>query len=226
MKFQLTGKFGELAEVRGMKPHTGIDFSMPEGTKLRSLFDGTVEKVYHGGKIGNGVSVQTGDGSHIIYGHMKQVSVHVGDKVHSGELIGLSGNTGNSTGPHLHFGMKDDTGHFIDPTSYADKVSGMSGDLPSFIPGPMQAAENLFGSFKDHAGNAVREHAADMTHDIALGIWDGVCDVLVEVIGSITLIGTGILIILKIAGFDKGYKWAGILNVINILVKTMLKGAN
>jgi hypothetical protein len=228
MKFQLTGPFNVMEEVRGMKPHTGIDLGMPEGTQLRSLFDGKVEAVWdHAGAIGNGVKIHAENGKHIIYGHMNKVDVHVGDKIHSGDLIGLSGNTGNSTGPHLHFGMTNNQGAFIDPTNYAEKVSNMSGDNP-VIPNPWDIigrattplGDHIVGTVKDK----IREEAASKTISIIWGILDGLSDILVETVGAISLVGCTILMIMRIAGYDKGFKQAGMLFVLNILVKLTLGG--
>lgn len=234
MKFKLTGKFGELAEVRGNVPHNGIDLAMPEGTQLRSLYSGTVEKIFDGsGKIGNGVAIKLDDGSSTIYGHMKQVDVHVGDKVSTGEFIGLSGNTGNSTGPHLHFGFKDDTGSFVDPTSIADKLASISGSDVDPVFGwkdifrpTTPLGDHIISKAKEHVAEGVKETTVEMTKEITAGILEALGDILVETIGAVTLLGSGILIIMKIAGFDKGYKWAGILNVANILIKTMIRGGN
>lgn len=228
MKFQLTGPFGVMEEVRGMKPHTGIDLGMPEGTQLRSLFDGTVENVWdHAGAIGNGVKIRTDDGVHTIYGHMSKVDVHVGDKIHSGDLIGLSGNTGNSTGPHLHFGMRDDSGTVLDPTKYAEHVANLSGAHVS-VPTPFDIIGKVTTPLGDHIIGTVkdklREEAGHRTVQIALGIFDGLSDILVETIGAISLVGCTILIIMRIAGYDKGFKQAGMLFVLNILVKMTLGG--
>lgn len=234
MKFQLTGKFGELAEVRGNQPHTGIDFAMPQGTSLRSLFSGTVEKVYDGkgptASLGNGVKIDDGHGHHIIYGHMSKVNVHKGEQIDKGEFIGLSGSTGNSTGPHLHFGMKDDSGHFVDPTNYAEQVANLSGDNPIF-PSPLDAIRGIFkvttplgDHIKESVKSHVREKAGDMTREIALGIWDGLSDIILETIGAVSLVGCTILIIMKIAGYDKGYKQAGMLFVFNVLAKLIFGG--
>ena len=73
-----------------------------------------------------------------------------------------------------------------------------------------------------HAKDAIVEHASDMTHDIIFGILDGLRDVVVDLIGSVTLIGGGLLILAKVAGFERGYKWTGILILIDILVKYLL----
>jgi hypothetical protein len=207
MKFRLTGKFGELSPVRGMQPHSGIDLAMPEGTTLRAIKDGVIDRVFDGtGAIGKGVSIRFPDGTHAIYGHMSDVKTHVGEHVHAGEIIGLSGNTGNSTGAHLHFSLRNPDGSLIDPTPIADKVANMSGN--DYVTGPIP---KLF----DAGGDAVREHAAEMSKEIALGI----CDALKEFLLEATLIGSAVMIILKVAGWRDGGRWAGTLLVANILIK-------
>ncbi|MDP4087128.1 MAG: M23 family metallopeptidase [Bacillota bacterium] len=130
MKFQLTGKYGELAEIRNNVPHHGIDLAMPQGTDLHSVMSGTVEQIVDYGtkNLGKGVFVRNDDGTLSIYGHLSQIKVKMHEHLYAGETIGLSGNTGNSTGPHLHYGMKDVAGHWVDPTPIAEKVSNMQGD--------------------------------------------------------------------------------------------------
>jgi murein DD-endopeptidase MepM/ murein hydrolase activator NlpD len=210
MKFRLTGKFGELSPVRNMQPHSGIDLAMPEGTTLRSVADGVVDRVYDGtGLIGKGLSVQMPDGTRAIYGHMNEVKAHVGDKVSAGEIVGLSGNTGNATGPHLHFGLKDADGSALDPTPIADKLASISGDHL----GPIGKAIAI-------GTESVREKAADMTIEIALGIFDALKDFLL----AGTLIGAAVLIILKVAGWRDGGRWAGVLLVVNIMLKFLFGG--
>jgi hypothetical protein len=210
MKFRLTGKFGELSPVRNMQPHSGIDLAMPEGTTLRSVADGVVDRVYDGtGLIGKGLSVQMPDGTRAIYGHMNEVKAHVGDKIHAGDIVGLSGNTGNSTGPHLHFGLKGADGSALDPTPIADKLASISGDHV----GPL-------GKVIAWGTESIREKAADMTTEIALGIFDALKDFLL----AGTLIGAAVLIILKIAGWREGGRWAGVLLVVNILLKFLFGG--
>jgi hypothetical protein len=210
MKFRLTGKFGELSPVRDWQPHSGIDLAMPEGTTLRSVADGVVDRVYDGtGLIGKGLSVQMPDGTRAIYGHMNEVKAHVGDHVNAGDIVGLSGNTGNSTGPHLHFGLKDADGSVLDPTPIADKLASISGDHL----GPI-------GKVIAIGTESVREKAADMTTEIALGIFDALKDFLL----AGTLIGSAVLIILKVAGWRDGGRWAGVLLVVNILLKFLFGG--
>jgi hypothetical protein len=210
MKFRLTGKFGELSPVRDFKPHSGIDLAMPEGTTLRSVADGVVDRVYDGtGLIGKGLSVRFPDGTRAIYGHMNEVKAHVGDKTHAGDIVGLSGNTGNSTGPHLHFGLKDANGNVLDPTPIADKLASISGEHI----GPL-------GKIIAIGTESIREKAADMTTEIALGIFDALKDFLL----AGTLIGSAVLIILKVAGWRDGGRWAGVLIVVNILLKFLFGG--
>jgi murein DD-endopeptidase MepM/ murein hydrolase activator NlpD len=210
MKFRLTGKFGELSPVRNMQPHSGIDLAMPEGTTLRSVADGVVDRVYDGtGLIGKGLSVKFPDGTRAIYGHMNEVKANVGDHVNAGDIVGLSGNTGNSTGPHLHFGLKDADGSALDPTPIADKLASISGDHL----GPI-------GKVIAIGTESVREKAADMTTEIALGIFDALKDFLL----AGTLIGAAVLILLKVAGWRDGGRWAGVLIVVNILLKFLFGG--
>jgi hypothetical protein len=205
MKFQLTGKFGELSPVRDFKPHSGIDLALPENTTLRSISDGVVDRVFDGtGLIGKGLSVQMPDGTRAIYGHMNEVKAHVGDHVNAGDIVGLSGNTGNSTGPHLHFGLKDANGSVLDPTPIADKLASLFGNHV----GPL-------GKVVAIGTESVRDKAADMTTEIVLGIFDA----LKELLLGATLIGAAVLIILKVAGWRDGGRWAGVLIVVNILLK-------
>jgi murein DD-endopeptidase MepM/ murein hydrolase activator NlpD len=91
--------------------------------------DGVVEQVVDFGNknVGKGVFIRNDDGTLSIYGHMSKIKVKVGEHLHSGESIGFSGNTGHSTGPHLHYGMKDAAGHWMDPSPVAEQVSNMSG---------------------------------------------------------------------------------------------------
>jgi hypothetical protein len=210
MKFRLTGKFGEFSPVRDWQPHSGIDLALPENTTLRSIADGVVDRVFDGtGLIGKGLSVRMPDGTRAIYGHMNEVKAHVGDRVNAGDIVGLSGNTGNSTGPHLHFGLKDADGAVLDPTPIADKLAGISGDHV----GPL-------GKVFAWGTESVREKAADMTTEIALGIFDALKDLLL----GATLIGAAVLIILKVAGWRDGGRWAGVLIVVNILLKFLFGG--
>ena len=133
MKFQVTSEFGEFESFRST-PHTGIDFAFPKGEPLRNLQEGIIQKVVDYGhqNIGKGVFVKWSDGSTAIYGHMSKIIVHEGQHVAPGQLLGFSGSTGNSTGPHLHFGLKNNQGDFIDPSSYIPMIQNMN-DLTQYV---------------------------------------------------------------------------------------------
>ena len=84
--------------------HTGIDFSAPIGTEIYATGNGTIAKVeYNGRGYGNNVTINHGVGYSTLYGHMSKVAVRPGQKVKRGDIIGYVGNTGSSTGPHVHY---------------------------------------------------------------------------------------------------------------------------
>jgi murein DD-endopeptidase MepM/ murein hydrolase activator NlpD len=100
--------------------HTGVDFVVPTGTPVKSVGAGTVVSAGWGGAYGNQVVVRLDDGHYVQYGHLSQLSVTAGQIVTAGRQIGLSGATGNVTGPHLHFEIRttQDYGSDIDPVAY------------------------------------------------------------------------------------------------------------
>ncbi|MFG2433685.1 peptidoglycan DD-metalloendopeptidase family protein [Streptomyces sp. NPDC048508] len=100
--------------------HTGTDFVVPTGTTIKSIAAGTVVSAGWGGAYGNQVVIQHADGRYSQYAHMSSLSVSAGQTVTEGQQIGLSGATGNVTGPHLHFEIRTtpDYGSDIDPVAY------------------------------------------------------------------------------------------------------------
>ncbi|MGW5421163.1 M23 family metallopeptidase [Streptomyces sp. NPDC003943] len=97
--------------------HTGVDFIADTGTAVHAVGPGTVYSAGWGGAYGNQIVIQHADGTFSQYGHLSSISVSAGQTVTGGQVIGLSGSTGNSTGPHLHFEMRTgpDYGSDIDP---------------------------------------------------------------------------------------------------------------
>lgn len=83
--------------------HGGVDWAVPVGTTVRASCGGTVIKAGWGGSYGYRVIIRHSDGSTTTYAHLSKILVKVGQKVSQAEKIALSGNTGNSTGPHVHF---------------------------------------------------------------------------------------------------------------------------
>ncbi|MET8514668.1 LysM peptidoglycan-binding domain-containing M23 family metallopeptidase [Streptomyces sp. NPDC005077] len=100
--------------------HTGIDFPVATGTSVKAMTSGTVVTAGWGGAYGNEVVIKHADGHYSQYGHLSALSVSVGRTVSAGQQIGLSGATGNATGPHLHFEVRTGPayGSDIDPVAY------------------------------------------------------------------------------------------------------------
>lgn len=89
--------------------HTGSDFPVNEGTPIHTTLAGKVVWAGSNGPWGNLVVIEN-NGYQVWLAHLSQITVSAGDILQYGEVVGLSGNTGNSTGPHLHYGIKQKTG--------------------------------------------------------------------------------------------------------------------
>ena len=83
--------------------HNGVDIAVPTGTKVKAIAAGTVIHSASRGGYGNLVTIDHGQGMLSLYGHNSELDVRVGDRVEAGQTVALSGSTGRSTGPHLHF---------------------------------------------------------------------------------------------------------------------------
>jgi murein DD-endopeptidase MepM/ murein hydrolase activator NlpD len=95
--------------------HNGIDIAAPTGTPIYAPMGGTVERVFWSDLGGNSVIIKHDDGTHTTgYAHLDQTFVKVGEKVKYGDVIGTVGNTGRSTGPHLHLTLRVN-GTIVDP---------------------------------------------------------------------------------------------------------------
>jgi murein DD-endopeptidase MepM/ murein hydrolase activator NlpD len=103
--------------MRWGRLHAGIDMPLPEGTGLRAAASGTVAIAGWVGGYGNYTCIQHGGSLSTCYGHQSSISVSVGQSVSQGQVIGASGNTGHSTGPHLHFEVRIN-GSPVDPLGY------------------------------------------------------------------------------------------------------------
>jgi murein DD-endopeptidase MepM/ murein hydrolase activator NlpD len=105
--------------------HSGQDFAVPSGTDVVAAHGGTVVKAggYGAGDgpaYGKAVVIKHANGTYSQYAHLSRVEVRVGQVVGTGQRIALSGNTGNSSGPHLHFEirMSPDYGSAVDPVAF------------------------------------------------------------------------------------------------------------
>lgn len=110
----ITSYFGS----RWGRVHGGLDFGMPIGTPIYASDGGTVSRASYYAGYGLCIEVTHNNGTFTRYGHCSKVVVNVGDKVAQGEKIGEVGNTGNSTGPHLHFEIHPNGGEYVDPYPY------------------------------------------------------------------------------------------------------------
>lgn len=137
--------------------HDGIDYALPSGTPVLAAGAGTViASGWDTTGFGNRIEIDMGNGIDTLYGHLSSLGVAVGQTVAAGEQIGLSGSTGNSSGPHLHFSVLSG-GQFVDPTPYLtggsptpttsggggnwwDAITGIPGDIGSAVSGAGQAA--------------------------------------------------------------------------------------
>lgn len=111
--WNLTSNFG----YRWGRLHAGADVGVPIGTTVRASRAGQVITAGWVGGYGNCVIIDHGDGVTTRYGHLSEVTVSVGQYVDQGQQVALSGNTGRSTGPHLHFEIRIN-GKAVDPLPY------------------------------------------------------------------------------------------------------------
>ncbi|WP_326780904.1 M23 family metallopeptidase [Streptomyces longwoodensis] len=103
--YRLTAGYAERGR-RWKHRHTGQDFAVGSGTPVRAVGPGTVRVTTCGDGFGNQVLVRHRDGYFTQYAHLSRIDVRKGQKVRAGQLLGLSGATGNVTGPHLHFEVR------------------------------------------------------------------------------------------------------------------------
>jgi len=111
--------FGERVDpfTGGEEFHEGIDFAAPEGTRILAVAAGIVTWAGPRGGYGNMVQIDHGNGYATRYGHAYKVLVHVGQTVQRGDAIALVGDTGRSTGPHVHFEVLEN-GHQVNPARF------------------------------------------------------------------------------------------------------------
>ncbi|AWW38033.1 MULTISPECIES: M23 family metallopeptidase [Streptomyces] len=112
----LSAYFGQ-SGINWMSVHTGIDFPVPYGTTVMAATDGTVRTQWNNA-YGNMMIVTAMDGTETWYCHLSSYQVPSGTTVKAGTPIAFSGNSGNSTGPHLHFEVRPAGGAAIDPLSW------------------------------------------------------------------------------------------------------------
>ncbi|UGB31726.1 M23 family metallopeptidase [Metabacillus sp. B2-18] len=197
IKFKITSPYGARESFR-THPHTGMDVNFPSGTGIHSVHSGVVEKVVNYGdeNLGKGIFVKGENGETTIYGHMRDISISEGQRVSEGTMIGHSGSTGHSTGPHLHFAEKNAEGNFVDPTHHFEQLTAMSANS-------VTDQSNWFldsvNSFSDYIINKEVEF---IFKPIGIGIKNMAIDLfwyiqtnIPEIMGSITLLAAALIIL-------------------------------
>ena len=101
----------------GRAMHSGVDIPGPVGTAIYATADGVVGRTGWVGGYGNLIELEHGKGIQTRYGHLSSISVTPGSRVKRGQLIGLMGSTGRSTGSHLHYEVRID-GRAVNPIPF------------------------------------------------------------------------------------------------------------
>jgi hypothetical protein len=168
MRYRITSRFGQQESFR-THGHSGIDFKMEIGEPIRSIKDGVVT-VKDFGNVNAGKTVLVkwdGENKTAIYGHLNDFSVTNGQHVHAGDLLGHAGNTGFSTGSHLHFGLKNGEGHILDPSPYIQDIQNMNTTIVEHIPKVTPTKLNFFDYMEKHmdvVGN-LKMHLIHLPYD-------------------------------------------------------------
>ena len=117
--FRYTSSFGVRSDpFRGNAAlHTGVDLAAPTGTQVHATADAIVSRAETAGGYGNMIQLEHGAGVQTRYGHLSRILVHAGQRVHAGDVIGLMGSTGRSTGVHLHYEVRV-AEHAINPLPF------------------------------------------------------------------------------------------------------------
>jgi len=123
-KYTLSASFNQ-AGTMWSSTHSGQDFAVATGTQVVAAHGGTVVKAGpsgagDGSAYGNAIVIKHGNGTYSQYAHLSKINVKVGQVVTTGQRIALSGNTGNSSGPHLHFEIRTTAnyGSAVDPVAF------------------------------------------------------------------------------------------------------------
>ncbi|MFE6835140.1 M23 family metallopeptidase [Streptomyces sp. NPDC057705] len=123
-KYTLSATFGKGGSMWSHK-HSGQDFAVPVGTPVKAAAAGTVVKAGPNGggdgpAYGNAIVIKHANNTYSQYAHLSKIQVRIGEKVAASERIALSGNTGNSSGPHLHFEIRTtpNYGSAVNPVAF------------------------------------------------------------------------------------------------------------
>lgn len=119
--------------------HDGVDLAAKLNDPVRTVSDGTVTSAGWRGGYGNAVEIYHSKLKRsTIYAHLNKIKVADGQRVRQGQIIGLAGTTGLSTGVHLHFGVQNNAGGYVNPMQF---LASLAGEAGSFVAGTANAAE-------------------------------------------------------------------------------------
>lgn len=144
--------------ARASADHKGIDYAIPEGSPVASAAPGVVIFAGTRGNYGNRVVVRHADGSESSYSHLSRFDVREGDQVEAGQVVARSGSTGNVTGPHLHFEVRQG-GAFVDPRLI------LNGEAPAFTGGFDAPARATIGEAVELSRPAEAQRAPEMPRE-------------------------------------------------------------
>lgn len=200
MKVTITSRYGATEPFR-THPHKGIDLNFPEGTEIHSVGSGVVDKIvdYGNENLGKGIFVKHDNGETSVYGHMNDIVVREGQKVKEGTMIGHSGNTGNSTGPHLHFQQMNEQGGTIDPTHHFEQLTAMSGNS---VPEQSNWFLDSVNNFSYHVISKEVQILLKLLKPVGIGLKNMAIDLfwyiqanIPEIMGSVTLLAAALIIL-------------------------------
>lgn len=145
---QITSAFGQRTSptAGATSNHKGVDIAVPVGTSVAAAFDGVISKSGYSSARGNYIVIDDGNGTQALYQHLSQSLGAVGRKVTAGQVIAKSGNTGVSTGAHLHFEILKN-GKNVNPQTF--KYSGSGQGTLTGISSSSSAAEEKFSGILD-----------------------------------------------------------------------------
>jgi len=110
--------------------HNGMDIAAPIDTPVLAVSNGTIREIGSSALNGRYIWLDTDDGHTVIYAHLNKIQVTKSQRVERGEVVGLSGNTGRSSGPHLHYGVyKDDEA--LDPAGFVQ--IRYASEIPAYV---------------------------------------------------------------------------------------------
>lgn len=128
--------------------HTGVDYAVPIGTPVTATMGGVVSSINPGPDYGTAVVIKASDGMETLYGHLSSRDVNLGDVITPGQRIGKSGKSGNTTGPHLHYEVRNGKNNPIDPSTAFGLLRGsdMIGNVTAaLIPGTSSGSASYSG---------------------------------------------------------------------------------